>query len=260
MRAQNFGTEPCEKRNGLLAYKNECHFMKTVGDDGNAAGAPDIVSSGSNNGMQPNAGYDPATQSWMQNEQPQPQAQQQQLPSREQNGASDIGARGMPHPMLFHTNSNPSRVSPQAGYVEASGSATNAMSVSPHPDTSSDRPTPNSSSASEHRNATSGRTSFEASPIGGGRHLGTQAEMDAATTAFFSDPNQFGMQHPGMGMTPGRSFGMPDTPGNGYNITEGWGVMPGQTTGMTPVAEGVLRHLMDMPPMDAMDLGWDQGA
>lgn len=89
--------------------------------------------------------------------------------------------------------------------------------------------------------------------------MGTQAEMDAAATAFFSDPNQFNMQTPGMGMTPGRSFMMPDGTGNGYGLPDGWGVMSGQTTGMTPVTEGVLRHLMDMPPMDSMDLGWEQG-
>ncbi|KAK9794453.1 putative Fungal-specific transcription factor domain-containing protein [Seiridium cardinale] len=249
MRANNFGTEACEKRNGLLAYKNECHFMKMTGDDGNPSAAPDITPS-QNSGVQPSSSFDPANGNWMSGD-------QQQLPQRERSTASDLGSSGMGQPMMFRTTS---RVSPQAGYVEASSSGTNGMSVSPHPDGSSDRPTPNSNSTSEQRNGTSGRTSFDASPIGGPQELGTQAEMDAATTAFFSDPNQFNMSTPGMGMTPGRAFVIQDGSGNDFALPSGWGVMQGQTTGMTPVAEGVLRHLMDMPPMDAMDLGWDQGA
>ncbi|KAK6078654.1 binuclear zinc transcription factor [Seiridium cupressi] len=249
MRANNFGTEACEKRNGLLAYKNECHFMKMTGDDGNPSAAPDITPS-QNSGVQPSSSFDPANGNWMSGD-------QQQLPQRERSTASDLGSSGMGQPMMFRTTS---RVSPQAGYVEASSSGTNGMSVSPHPDGSSDRPTPNSNSTSEQRNGTSGRTSFDASPIGGPQELGTQAEMDAATTAFFSDPVQFNMSTPGMGMTPGRAFVIQDGSGNDFALPNGWGVMQGQTTVMTPVAEGVLRHLMDMPPMDAMDLGWDQGA
>lgn len=39
---------PCEPEkgkadHGILAYRNECHFLKTVDDDGNAANAPDIA-------------------------------------------------------------------------------------------------------------------------------------------------------------------------------------------------------------------------
>lgn len=252
MRAQNFGTEPCEKSNGLLAYKNECNFTKTTGDDRNAAAAPDIAPSNQNPGLRSNPGYDQPNQNWMPNDQP-------HLPQRDRGPAPDLGSNGMGQPMLFHSNSNPSRVSPQTGYVEASSSATNGMSVSPHPDNSPDRPTPNSSSASDNRNGTSGRTSFDASPIGANQHMGTQAEMDAATTAFFSDPNQFNMQTPGIGMTPSRAFVMPDGSGNGYGLQDNWGVMPGQNSGMAPVADGVLRHLMDIPTMDAMDLGWEQG-
>ncbi|ETS88129.1 hypothetical protein PFICI_01957 [Pestalotiopsis fici W106-1] len=253
IRAQNFGTEACEKRNGLLAYKNECHFLKTTGDDGNAAAAPDIVQPTSNSGMGSNADYNPASQMWMQND-------QQQLPTREQSTAPDSGPRSMSNPMMFHAGAHPSRT----GYVDASSSRTNAMSASPHPDNSSDRPTPNSSSASEHRNGTSGRTSFDASPIGvGQQHMTTQAEVDAAAVAFFSETNQFNMNTPALNMTAGRGFGMPDTlpdgSNHGYAMPDAWNMMPGQTTGMTPIADGVLRHLMDMPPMDAMDLGWEQG-
>ncbi|KAK6193906.1 putative NRPS-like protein biosynthetic cluster [Pestalotiopsis sp. IQ-011] len=250
LRAQNFGTEPCEKRNGLLAYKNECHFMKTTGDDGNAATAPDIAQPVSNSGMGSTADYNAASQMWMQND--------QQLPTREQSTAPDAGSRGMSQPMMFHASAHQART----GYVDASSSGTNAMSASPHPDNSSDRPTPNSSSASEHRNGTSGRTSFDASPIGVGQHMGSQAEVDAATVAFL-EANQFNMSTQALGMTAGRGFGMPggmpDGSSHGYGMPDAWHMMQGQATGMTPVADGVLRHLMDMPPMDAMDLGWEQG-
>jgi hypothetical protein len=39
---------PCEPEkgkgdHGILAYRNECHFLKTVDDDGNAANAPDLA-------------------------------------------------------------------------------------------------------------------------------------------------------------------------------------------------------------------------
>lgn len=69
--------------------------------------------------------------------------------------------------------------------------------------------------------------------------------MDAATATFF----QMGG---GTGMTPEQTFGTGETPGNGFTMPENW---PGQTA-MTPVAEGVLQHLMDM----RMDLGWDSNA
>jgi hypothetical protein len=149
------------------------------------------------------------------------------------------------------------------GFVESQSSGTNDMSVSPNPESISNRPTPNSSSNSEQRHSTSngaarsnsGRTSFDASPINLQQALGSQAEMDATTAAFFQNHANFGLPDSGTGMTPGREFVMPDTPSGGFGVPNGW-EMPA-STGMTPVAEGVLRHLINMPPMDAMDLGWD---
>ncbi|KAI1845643.1 hypothetical protein JX266_008254 [Neoarthrinium moseri] len=257
IRARNFGAESCEKRNGILAYKNDCHFTKLVDDDGNPATAPDLVTPSGTSGAQAPTGFDSSNQSWMTGE-----PQSQQLPTRERSTGPDAASSGM-HPSLFHNAPASTRYTP--GFVDSQSSGTADMSVSPHPESASSRPTPNSSSASENRNAASGalpnsgQTSFDASPVGGQQPLGTQAELDAATAAFFSDANNFSMQTSGTGMTPGRSFVMPDSSGNGYGLPEGWNIMTQQTTGMTPVAEGVLRHLMDMPPMDAMDLGWDSG-
>ena len=92
--------------------------------------------------------------------------------------------------------------------------------------------------------------------------MGSQAEVDAATVAFL-EANQFNMSTQALGMTAGRGFGMPDGmpdgSSHGYGMPDAWHMMQGQATGMTPVADGVLRHLMDMPPMDAMDLAWEQG-
>lgn len=260
------GPEPCEKRNGILAYKSDVQFTNEN---------PGIGPIGSN----PNAvrGFESTGTGWMHAE--------THIPSRERSTGPDLNTSGIVPQMVFHSNNSPARTSPGGGaYVESQSSGTNDMSVSPHPDgSSSNRPTPNSSSVSDQRSGPmgpgSGRTSFEASPIGSSQPLGTtQAEMDAATAAFFSsDPSMSvfntqttpGAGGTGTGMTPGRSsFVMADGSSaggaaNGYGLPDGWGVMPGHTptgTGMTPVAEGVLRHLMDMPPMDAMDLGWDQGS
>ncbi len=50
------------------------------------------------------------------------------------------------------------------------------------------------------------------------------------------------------GMMPG------DPSSNDYMIPEGWN-LAGQTA-MTPVSEGVLRTIIQMGPMETMDLGW----
>ena len=83
-----------------------------------------------------------------------------------------------------------------------------------------------------------------------------------------------GMMNPGMGAG-GQNFygaaggfampqGMAAQPAPSYGIPNGgaWPDMSGQNgqPGMTPVGEGVLRALMNMGPMDAMDLSsWDSG-
>lgn len=183
----------------------------------------------------------------------------QQIPTRERACPVDL-ANGnlMIPPDVFGTASAAAR-----GFMDSSGSSGEANDMSPNTDGISNRPTPNSSTASDHRQSvtgTSGNTPFDTSPIGSNRNLGAQAEIDAATaSSFFPDsiPASFhlsGNSGGGTGLTPGRTFAVPDTPSNDFNIPNGWA---SQT--MTPVAEGMLRHLMDMP-MDSMDLsGWDSG-
>ncbi|KAK8126029.1 fungal-specific transcription factor domain-containing protein [Apiospora kogelbergensis] len=148
------------------------------------------------------------------------------------------------------------------GFVESQGTSSHELSVSPHPDSLSSRPTPNSSGTSDQPNCSSaqvtvgsGRTSFEASPEG---PITTQSEMDAAATTFFTASSEFGLSGAGPGMTPGRGFIIPEMTGNDFTMPSSWDQAQDQPE-MTPIAEGVLRNLMNMPPMDAMDLGWDSG-
>lgn len=128
------------------------------------------------------------------------------------------------------------------GFVEGTGSDSNDISASSNTDGPSNRPTPNSSTASDNRQSATGpgqmansssRRSFDTSPIGSHQSLGPQAEIDATTAAFFQ------MGGGGTGMTPDQGFTLPDN----------WA---GQND-MTPVADGVLQHLLDV----RMDLGWD---
>lgn len=80
--------------------------------------------------------------------------------------------------------------------------------------------------------------------------LGPGAGMDVE--AFFGGPGGFDMMAAGMGGQQGAAgLGM----GSG-----GWPELGGQASGMPPLGEGVLRALMNMGPMDAMDLSsWDSG-
>jgi hypothetical protein len=73
--------------------------------------------------------------------------------------------------------------------------------------------------------------------------------MDSSTTPFFPD-HGFGAT----GMTPGRSFAIPDTPSNDFGMPNGW--ESGQ--GMTPrTAEAIMQGLN--MPMDSMEMNWDAG-
>lgn len=164
----------------------------------------------------------------------------QQMPTRERSSGPEACSQGVIPPMLY------------SGYVE--GQETDLSGTS-NTDGPSNRPTPNSSSGSDNRQSTSGagqmanssgRASFDTSPIGSHQNSGHQSEMDAAT-AFFQ------MGGGSTGMTPEQSFGTGETPGSAFTFSNGF---TGQT-GMTPVAEGVLQQLMgDIP----MDLRWDTGA
>ncbi|KAI0009088.1 hypothetical protein F4779DRAFT_628006 [Xylariaceae sp. FL0662B] len=252
MRRKSPGATSCDntERCGILQYDN----TGIGGDD--TLNVPNIVEPDKQNQQACGRGQNEyAAQTWLSGD--------QQLPARERGSGQDGGDGGIIRPVLFN----------MGGYMDSQGSESNEMSVSSNPDGQSNRPTPNSSSCSDSRQGTtgtgpmggSGSTSFNASPIGSNQNLGTQAEMDAATAAFFPD-HGFQMPGGGTGMTPGSAFSMPETPGNPFAIPSDWELPDRQQTVMSnngmgsrlmPVSEGI--NLFNLP-MDDMDLGWHSGA
>ncbi|KAI5919257.1 fungal-specific transcription factor domain-containing protein [Camillea tinctor] len=173
----------------------------------------------------------------------------------------DCGPRGVLAPGVFDTN----------GFVDNQSNGTNDMSGSSNLDGQSNKPTPNSSTPSDHRQqcttttagmgpgtgamTSSSRTSFDTSPIAPHRNLGTQSEVDPTANPSVFFPESFSMAGPGMEMPPNRPFAMPDGSGQDFS-------MPNWETGQTGMAPGsadnggLLRNLMNLP-MDPMDMGWD---
>lgn len=150
------------------------------------------------------------------------------------------------------------------GYVTADNG--NGVDAGLSPDTAhstgSNRPTPNSTTPSEprsNRQANSDPTSYETSPAASSQRRlpphtnGNGRLMDA----FFDTQPDYSNTNP-LGLSPD-PFGMPETPGRDFSLPNGWD-MSQQTTGLTPVGEGVFRQLMGLGPMDPMDLGWEGGS
>ncbi|OTB03070.1 hypothetical protein M426DRAFT_187121 [Hypoxylon sp. CI-4A] len=208
---------------GLLAFRN----ANVVSDDPQCI--PNIAQCGNQNHQNhqnPMSSKqrtdDFVSRSWI----PREQQQQQQPPTRERSSGPDhLGPNVVP-PMLF------------PGYGEGGGSESNDISSSSNAEGPSNRPTPNSSSGSDNRQSNNSGTGHMTSPIGSHRNHGQQNDLDPS--AFFQ------MGGGGTGMTPGQTFGG----ASGFSMPNEWST--GQT-GMTPVAEGMLQHLMDMQ----MDLRWD---
>lgn len=223
--------------NVMPMYQDQCSSKKPD-DSGAPGGRQDTAKSTTlNAGALPQNGLD--LSSWLTGEQP----------------PGTGMARPAPTALQQHSMSNGS------GLVTSLDSSPNDLSVSPQLDSqTSNRLTPNSNSASERQMSCSnqgqstGRTSFDASPSGVNMAMGTPSEMDAAAAAaFFSDAAGFDVS--GTGMTPGRGFGMNEGSGAEFCMSNSW-EQPTQP-GMTPGTEGVLRNLMSMTAMDAMDFGWD---
>ncbi|KAF4867999.1 Citrinin biosynthesis transcriptional activator ctnR [Colletotrichum siamense] len=233
---------------GIMSYRNECHFMKVGGDNGNAAAAPSIVEPELDTDGGPNSastGF--GGQNWLSAEPP--IAYEGNRPGVQLRGSVLTPSSGS----LYDKSGSSS--GHMTGFGQSESSGDNNMSGSPDAE-QSNRPTPNSSSASEQRMniASGGSNSFDASPVAGHQNIDSQGNGDANVN-FFNDASAFGIR--GTGLTPNQRFSMPATPGADFGMSNGWGDLQGQT-GMTPVAEGVLRSLMNMGPMDAMDLSsWD---
>jgi len=153
------------------------------------------------------------------------------------------------------------------GFGQSDNGESNDASTSPGGQ--SNRPTPNSSTASDQRQTGlapggpqhmtgSGRTSFDASPVQSNMGGQSQSDLDRSVTAFFNDPiNGFTMGGAGSGMTPMNLTG--DGTGDFSALPEtAWANMTGQTgLGTSAPGETVLQQIIRMGPMETMDLGWD---
>ncbi|KAM0563886.1 hypothetical protein ACHAPJ_000093 [Fusarium lateritium] len=223
-----------EGMQGITAYRNECNFMKAPGDDGNPTGAPDIVepdNDAPNMTTSGDGGF--GTQAWMTSE--------QQLPIL----TPSSGA-------TFEKTGSGSRT--MSGFGDMTGES---QDTSGSPDgMQSNRPTPNSSTGGSDQRTHlapgqmngSGPNSFNASPMSPNQTLMNPGVLDGSTQGFFADPSGFTMP---TGLDQNGGFTIPD------GLPDGWADIHGQT-GVPQVGEGVLRALMNMGPMDAMDLGtWE---
>lgn len=254
-KAPNIGQTP---RNGPPGYRNECNFMRISEEVPLADASSGVRHSSDLAATDPSSANNEASrafvndppQSWMplgehssQERGPDPRTLQglaigTTSVSRSNNGTRDMGTRGF-------------------GNSEISNSADIGLS----PDTThsgSNRPTPNSTTPSETRSSiqagsNSRGTSYGTSPASS-HH--TQATLDGRSmSSFFATQSDYsGISS--TGLAPENTFTMPDTPGTDFQVPNGW-EMSQQTTGLTPVGEGVFRQLMGLGPMDPMDLGWE---
>ncbi|KAH7026540.1 fungal-specific transcription factor [Microdochium trichocladiopsis] len=230
---------------GTFKHTNECQFLKIAEDGGNPVETPDLVE------PEPGPSQSVHTQVWGRFTRG-----EQSFPPGEESAGGNGGNLGMP----------PSAFGPGSGNVllEQPGGDNSSISMTTNPDGSSNRPTPNSSGTSDvRRNASrdaGSRDSYDASPSTTNEN--SLAEMEAAATRFLQQAMSNGFHAPGEGGgvssdQPFHAIGTSTTVD--YTIASDWDPMGGQT-GVTPVAEGVLRSLMNNGgPIDSMDFGWDTG-
>ncbi|WQF85091.1 hypothetical protein CDEST_10105 [Colletotrichum destructivum] len=237
---------------GIMSYRNECHFMKTVEDDGNLATAPNIVEPEHTSDAAPNSastGF--GGQGWLSAE------QGMSYGTNTTHGVPVHGNALTPSSGSIYDKSGSSS-GHLTGFGQSESSGDNNISGSTDGD-NSNRPTPNSSSSDQRANMAAGglegpsQNSFDTSPVTTQQNTNTRGSTDR-NASYFNDASAFGIR---TGLTPTQRFSMPETPGADFGMSNGWGELQGQP-GMTPGAEGVLRSLMNMGPMDAMDLSsWD---
>jgi hypothetical protein len=268
---------PCnaeEESNGIMAYRNECVFLKTAEDDGNPATGPDIVEPDSAQSQDSSLNdMSNQGQTWLRTD-----VHNIPLPSRGRStGPSTAGSTGSwgMNNLSVPTGTSGSLVgnsstSPSVFGHSENGSSMNDVTNSP------DGVTPNSGTSEQRhmmgtatsngRFSASGGGSFEASPASSHQNLGSTGQTSGdgsdiravnAAAAYLSDPTAYSI-------AAGEQFGgMPPTNAAGqFAVPNGWEI--GQNMGqggtpMTPVSEGVLRSIMQMGPMEAMDLQWPEG-
>ena len=207
---------------GIMAYRDQSYYTGPQGDEGNALNGPSLDTTNS-------TGFN--SQSWLSAE----QSMSGLTPSSGGGGLFEKGGTG--------SNQQGTNGSPVEG--QSSG------------------PTPNSSSDTRNQHLAPGqannsdRNSFNASPISPQQNLMGANELGNTSTAnFFSEPGDFSGQPQQQQQQQQNAFSM---------APNGWGDMATQQNQVPQqqqqqLGDGVLRALMNMGPMDAMDLSsWDQG-
>ncbi|KAK1828247.1 hypothetical protein QBC39DRAFT_157452 [Podospora conica] len=232
------GTKPIEgEGRGSMPYSNECVFLKMAGDDGNPVNAPDLVdldpsltSNNNTTSQTPSSTGGLPSQSWSSSAEP------GSLPTRERGSGS--GSSYVPvHAMM-----------PDFGRVDVDSTGTTSLDEG--------RPTPNSSTAaSDHLVApgggrVSGRASFEASPVAS--HPSMPGRATRGVSEFFADPSAYSLPPDVTAGAQQQRYGLADASG-GFGSPAGWSDLQGQPA----MADGVLRSILAMGPMDTMDLRWD---
>ncbi|CAI6099921.1 unnamed protein product [Clonostachys chloroleuca] len=222
----NPANAPCNKTDGLGGMQSyKCHFLKPKDDDGNPVNAPDLVDAIHNTDTIHNieavtsAGFN--SQNWL---------------------SADQSMSGL-------TPSSGNGIAAAGGLQSIGGSSSrDNQASSGSPDGQSNGPTPNSSTGSggtqDPRSRLvpgpmggSGGNSFQASPISPHQNLMSQADA----SNFFGATSGFTMPS-----------GMNEQQGS-FDLSNGWDTMNGQSE-LPPLGEGVLRAIMDMGSIDAMDL------
>lgn len=141
-----------------------------------------------------------------------------------------------------------------SGYGNSESSTTADTGLTPDTaNSASNRPTPNASTPSDTRPSlkpgqSSGGPSYESSPATSNQRI-PSTDGRAMGSFFASQPDYSNIT--ATGLTPDNTFTMPETPGRSFDVPSGW-EMSNQTTGLTPVGEGVFRTLMGLGPMDPM--------
>ncbi|CZS90503.1 related to Zn(II)2Cys6 transcriptional activator [Rhynchosporium graminicola] len=251
--------------NGLPnTFRNECLYSKILGEvDMGDGQSPNGVTNKANT-FSREPGSNTAGSSNTQNDIFGGQSSWMPLPDHPA-ADSGQGVRRTLQGLVINESRRPATfVSLDLSYGNSESSTGADMGISPDTtNSSSNRPTPNASTPSDSRlnrqsgQSNSGAPSFEASPNATHQNLPTSDSR--SMSAFFSTAPDYG-NIPATGLTPDNTFSMPETPGREFDVPAGWEMSNQQTSGLTPVGEGVFRHLMGLGPMDAMDLAWEGGS
>ncbi|KUI54125.1 hypothetical protein VP1G_01377 [Cytospora mali] len=248
-----------QEGHGVMAQQGECYFLKIPEDNADPPSGPDIIE------IDPNL---TTTQTNI----PNFNNLSGRWPSESSMSYIDRLRSGTTHTSFGSTMLR--------GF--GNDASTGDSALSPDAAQLSDRPTPNSTTSSERPNnssnsgnltapssSRSGGNSFEASPASSTNVNNSQTQQNQAQSATQRNidalfQNFAGGEFPATGLTPNQQFTMPETPGKTTGGDAAAGEGSGDfnweqftNTGMTPVSEGVLRTMLQMGPMETMDMGWD---